>query len=132
MATFFFWVNLSLFFSKKKRVGFMYTFFAITLVASLAFLVAVQSNNLETSKLAEKIKSDEVFYFMRGVDADLIRAGEISGRRAKLLLWTATKNASDATKVIAKNVYMNPTLFFFEKKRLRFTQKKNVAIVHQL
>src|SRR3989338_5317077 len=64
----------------------MYTFFAITLVASLAFLVSVQSNNLETSKLAEKIKSDEVFYFMRGVDADPIRAGEISGRRALLAM----------------------------------------------
>src|SRR3989344_4797128 len=66
------------------KKGFMYTFFAIAMVASLAFLVSLQTAHIGTSKLAEKIKSDEVFYFMRGADSDLIRAGEIAGRRAIL------------------------------------------------
>lgn len=90
---FFSWATIKVFFlgdpqpfsfSKRKRVGFMYTLFAIVVVSSIAFLVAIQSNPETTIKLAEKIKSDEVFYFMRGIDDDLARSGEIAGKRALL------------------------------------------------
>lgn len=66
--------------------GFVYTLFAIAMVASITMLLSLQSAYRPSLHVAEKIRSTELVYLERGILSDLERGTYISGRRATLTL----------------------------------------------
>ena len=80
--------------SKTMKKGFVYTLFTIVVVTSLMLLLQVNmiSTTTSVSKSTEKIRADEVHYLVDGIDKDIGRSGEISGRRALLSIinWEIT------------------------------------------
>lgn len=83
--------------NKKPKVvkkGFVYTLFTIVVVTSIMLILQVNmiSTTTSVSKTTEKIRADEVHYLVDGIDKDIGRSGEISGRRALLSIinWEIT------------------------------------------
>ena len=88
---------------KTNRKGFVYTLFTIVVVSSIMLVLQVNmiSTTTSISKSTEKIRADEVHYLVEGIDTDIGRSGEISGRRALLSIinWEIT-NGTFATVAI--------------------------------
>jgi hypothetical protein len=67
---------------QSGRKGFLYSLFAI-LILGLTFSITFAPLNVEEpSQAGEKLRIDEVFYFLKSITDDLERATEIIGRRA--------------------------------------------------
>lgn len=74
----------------KKPHGFVYTLFAIAVVASVMMLLSVQSIFRPEVHVAEKIRSDEMTYLEDGIFSDLERGAHISAQRAILAIINST------------------------------------------
>ena len=70
------------------KKGFVYTMFTIVAVSSIFLVLALNMDktSTHTTKIIEKIRADEVHYLVEGIEKDIKRSGEISGRRALLAL----------------------------------------------
>ncbi len=70
------------------KKGFVYTMFTIVVVSSIFLVLALNMDktSTHTTKIIEKIRADEVHYLVVGIEKDIERSGEISGRRALLAL----------------------------------------------
>ncbi|NOR84836.1 hypothetical protein GQ473_01855 [archaeon] len=90
-----------------RKKGFVYTLFTIVVVTSLMLLLQVNmiSTTTSVSKSTEKIRADEIHYLVEGIDKDIGRSGEISGRRALLSIinWEITNGTFTTTPINSIN-----------------------------
>ncbi len=76
-----------------KRKGIVYTLYVIAFIISLLLFVLLQDGSRQGNLIGEKIRSDEVGYFVNGVQEDFGRSVMISCRKAVLSL---VNNETDA------------------------------------
>ncbi len=78
-------MEIIMIFTGRKK-GFVYTLFAIAFIMSLSIFILTQNSGYKTSVAAEKIRSDALSFFVKGVEADAGRSVLISNRKAILAL----------------------------------------------
>ncbi len=83
---------------KKLRKGFIYTLFAFIFVSFLLLMVSIEIKRDVNVQTAEKIRSDEMSYFLDGVKQDFSRGVFISGKKAIL---------SDINYIVTAGVFLN-------------------------
>ncbi len=66
----------------KPKKGFIYTLFVMAVLSSLSLFILVQEDTPGAGTVAEKIRGDEVGFFVRGAQDDVGRGVLISGRKA--------------------------------------------------
>lgn len=91
--------------NKKDKKGFVYTLFVIVFLSALLLFIAIQSRGEKSTLEAEKMRSDDIVYFVRGAEDDMGRSMLIAGRKA-LVAATADEISggefiSDANETIA-------------------------------
>lgn len=82
----------------RRRTGFVYTLFALLMLGLTLNLALLPLTVKDPSETGEKLRVDEVFYFLQSVEGDFDRATEIIGRRT----MTALSN-----RVVNNGTYFN-------------------------
>lgn len=67
---------------RRGAKGFIYTLFVMAVLLSLSLFILVQEDHTGAGTIAEKIRGDEVGFFVRGAQDDVGRGVLISGRKA--------------------------------------------------
>ena len=113
------------------KKGFVYTLFTIVAVMSIMLVLQVNMSSTKNyiSHSTEKIRADEVHYIVNGIEKDISRSNEISGRRALLSIinWEITNgtfitNAGNSIKETTLNGTINngeETLVLMENNTLK-------------
>lgn len=70
----------------KSGKGMIYTLFVVVFLSALYIFVALQGDKYRGSSVGEKIRGDELGFFVKGIGDDIERSLQISGRKAVLSL----------------------------------------------
>jgi len=78
------------------RKGFVYTFFVLFVISMLIILIVLPLNLRTYRGRGQKIRTDETDYFLKSIEQDMIRAYDISTKRAAVALSNAVVSSGSA------------------------------------